>query len=186
MHEYPLLFFFLVFVVAILLAEKSLLVLTFVFFMLGLFAHRFFSLFLKRLEWEHYDKVFILPFGNNAYAVGNSILVGKSLLNEDKEIVDAILMHELGHIRYRDFLTTFLFLVFLKLSTRFVERKETLLFTLLFGMLFVWTYWHMEVRADMFAKAQGKNIEKALERFSLRWRLAFVRGQELGDFQEKA
>lgn len=186
MHEYPLLFFFLLFSMAILFVDKSLFILTLIFFLLGLYGHRLFGLFLRRYEWEHYDKVFVLPFGRNAYAVGNSILVGKKLLEEDREVLSAILFHELGHIRYRDFLTTFLFLVFLKLSARFVDKKEMLLFTVLFGMLFVWVYWHMEVRCDMYARAHGQEIERALERFNLRWRLAFIRNEGYGQLQEKA
>ena len=68
---------------AILFVDKSLFILTLIFFLLGLYGHRLFGLFLRRYEWEHYDKVFVLPFGRNAYAVGNSILVGKKLLEED-------------------------------------------------------------------------------------------------------
>lgn len=186
MHEYPLLFFFIVFVVALFFLDTPIFFIALFVFLMGLYGERFFGLFLKRYEWEHYDKVFILPFGKNAYTIGNSILVGKGFLSEEKHILHAILYHELGHIHYRDFLTTFLFLVFLKFSTRFVSQKEYFLFAVLYSLLFFWIYWHMEVRCDMYAKAHGQEIEKALEKYKLRWRLNFLRKETKGDVQEKA
>jgi len=186
MHEYPLIFFFVIFAIALFFVDKPIFFVALILFLISLYGDKVFRLFLKRYEWEHYNKVFILPFGNNAYAVGNSILIGKRLLSEEKDILHAILYHELGHIHYRDFLTTFLFLVFLKFSTRFVSGKEYFLFAVLYSLLFFWVYWHMEVRCDMYAKAHGHAIEKALEKYNLRWRLNFLRKETKGDWQEKA
>jgi len=184
MHEYPLVFYFLVFALSIwFLQDLSIALVALVFYVSGLYAHKLFEVLrLKRLEFE-YPHVFILPFPfKGAFTFGNSILVSKGLLEEDKDILKAILYHELGHIRFRDFTTVFLLILVYYLLVEKV-RSVALLFAYL--LLFVWIYWHMEARSDLYAKARGSQIEKALERFSLSWRLAFIRGQEGASLQRE-
>jgi len=181
MHEYPILIYFFVFVLLLFFFQNiSLILLAFLVFLAGLYADVLFrALRLKRFEFE-YPHVFVLPFGKNAYAFGNSILIGKKLLEEDPEIIRAILYHELGHIRGKDFTTVFL-LIFVYNA---VLTTKSIFLIGAYALLFAWIYWQMEVRSDLFAKSCGANIEKALQKFNIRWRLYFLKNIQNTSWQE--
>lgn len=187
MHEYPVFFFFVLFSVVIFFHSSGGLVFVVLFFFLSsLMADKFFSLFLRKMENPYHDKVFILPLKiKNAYTLGNSILIGKALLQEDEKSLKAILLHEMGHIRFKDYMGVLLLLIFFRLFT--AHKTADLALILLYSSLFAWFYYHTEVRADLYAYSHMKEeYLEVLERFNLRWRLNYLRGIEDGKFQEYA
>lgn len=187
MHEYPILFYFVIFSVIIFFHPSLGLAFVVLFFFLSsLLMHKFLGLFLKRMENPYYDRVFILPLKiKNAYALGNSILVGKGLLEEEEETLRAILLHETGHIRFKDHVGILLLLVFFRLLT--TDKSAGFSLFLLYLFLFAWFYYQMEVRADLYAYSHMKEkYLEVLEKFNLRWRLNYLRGIEEGNFQKYA
>ncbi len=149
---------------------------TFLTFLSGLYAHKLFSLLgLERYSFEEYPYVYVVPMPfKSAFAIGNAIVISRRLVEEvEEDVLRAIIYHELGHIKFRDFTTVFL-LIFVYSVIAIYSKSKVVLFAYL--LLFVWIYWHMEARADLYALRKSASIEKALEQFNLRWRLAFLRG----------
>jgi Zn-dependent protease with chaperone function len=177
MHEYPLAIYFAAFVLLIWYSgDLSLMFFTVFAFLSGLYAHKLFSLLgFERYDFEEYPYVYVVPMPfKSAFTVGNAIVISRRLVEEvDEDVLRAIIYHELGHVKFRDFTTVFL-LVFVYSVIATYSRSKVVLFAYL--LLFVWIYWHMEARADMYALRKSANIEKALEQFNLKWRLAFLRG----------
>ncbi len=150
---------------------------TFLTFLSGLYAHRLFSLLgLERYSFEEYPYVYVVPLPfKNAFTIGNAIVISRRLTKEvDEDVLRAIIYHELGHVKFRDFTTVFL-LVFVYFVIASYSKSKVVLFAYL--LLFAWIYWHMEARADLYALRKSTNIEKALKQFNLKWRLAFLRGE---------
>lgn len=188
MHEYPLLFYFVFFLVVIFFYPN----LSFVFFILffflsGLYMDKFLGLFLRRYENPYYDKVFVLPFKSiNAYTIGNSILMNRGTLEQEEKVLLSILFHEIGHIRSRDFTTLFLLIGFFKFLVVFTQGKALVLY-FLYVFLFAWFYWSMETKADLYAFAKlGEDYKETLRKFGIRWRLYFLEGKTDGSLQQKA
>jgi len=177
MHEYPLAIYFAALILLIWYSgDLSLMFFTALAFLSGLYAHKLFSLLgLKRYSFEEYPYVYVVPMPfKSAFTIGNAIVISRRLVEEvDEDVLRAILYHELGHVKFRDFTTVFL-LVFVYSVIATYSKSEVVLFAYL--LLFVWIYWHMEARADLYALRKSANIEKALQQFNLKWRLAFLRG----------
>jgi len=177
MHEYPLAIYFAAFVLLIWYSgDFSLMLFTFLTFLSGLYAHKFFSLLgFERYSFEEYPYVYVVPMPfKSAFAIGNAVVLSKRLVEEvDEDVLRAIIYHELGHIKFRDFTTVFLLVFVYSVIATYSKAKIVLL---AYMLLFVWIYWHMEARADLYALRKSANIEKALEQFNLKWRLAFLRG----------
>jgi len=177
MHEYPLAIYFAAFVILIWYSgDFSLMFFTFFSFLSGLYAHKLFSLLgFERYNFEEHPYVYVVPVPfKSAFAIGNAIVISRRLVEgADEDVLRAIIYHELGHVKFRDFTTVFL-LVFVYSVIASYSRSKIVLFAYL--LLFVWIYWHMEARADLYALRKSANIEKALEQFNLKWRLAFLRG----------
>ncbi len=178
MHEYPLAIYFAAFVLLIWYSgDFSLLLFTFLTFLSGLYAHKLFSLLgFEKYSFEEYPHVYVVPLPfKSAFTIGNAIVISRRLVEEvDEDVLRAIIYHELGHVKFRDFTTVFL-LVFVYFVIATYSKSKVVLFAYL--LLFVWIYWHMEARADLYALRKSANIEKALEQFNLKWRLAFLRGE---------
>jgi len=177
MHEYPLALYFAVFVLLIWYSgDFSLMVFTAFAFLSGLYAHKLFSLLgLERYSFEEYPYVYVVPMPfKSAFTIGNAIVISRRLVEEvEEDVLRAIIYHELGHVKFRDFTTVFL-LIFVYSVIATYSRSKIVLFAYL--LLFLWIYWHMEARADLYALRKSANIEKALQQFNLKWRLAFLRG----------
>jgi Zn-dependent protease with chaperone function len=177
MHEYPLAIYFAAFVLLIWYSgDLSLMFFTAFAFLSGLYAHKLFSLLrLERYSFEEYPYVYVVPMPfKSAFTIGNAIVLSKRLVEEvEEDVLRAIIYHELGHVKFRDFTTVFL-LVFVYSAIATYSKSKVVLFAYL--LLFVWIYWHMEARADLYALRKSANIEKALQQFNLKWRLAFLRG----------
>jgi Zn-dependent protease with chaperone function len=177
MHEYPLAIYFAAFVLLIWYSgDFSLMFFTLLTFLSGLYAHKLFSLLgFERYSFEEYPYVYIVPLPfKSAFTIGNAIMISKRLVEEvDEDVLRAIIYHELGHVKFKDFTTVFL-LVFVYSVIATYSKSKVVLFAYL--LLFVWIYWHMEARADLYALRKSANIEKALQQFNLKWRLAFLRG----------
>ena len=145
-------------------------------FLSGLYAHKLFSLLgLERYSFEEYPYVYVVPMPfKSAFTIGNAIVISRRLVEEvEEDVLRAIIYHELGHVKFRDFTTVFL-LIFVYSVIATYSRSKIVLFAYL--LLFLWIYWHMEARADLYALRKSANIEKALQQFNLKWRLAFLRG----------
>jgi hypothetical protein len=177
MHEYPLAIYFAVFVLLLWhMGDPSLIFLALLAFISGLYAHKLFSfLKLEKYHFPDYPHVYIFPVPFKlAFAIGNAIVISRGLVQKlPEDVLKAIIYHELGHIKFKDFTTVFLLIFVFSLITTYSTSKIVLFAYLL---LFFWIYWHMEARADLYAMQKSPSIEKALETFNLKWRLAFLKG----------